>query len=190
VAIGIAKINRVCDFVILEFEFDSAFLQLALSTYEVFPVRAKRQMKHSNLAMRGRFQLLVRWEQGDPGISFANESRHTIPHAIVKPLEPENVDVPFGRSFDVAHAHGYVINTFELHEMLDRMYRIYRIAETIKVERVVLNGLASAVGRVPLLIHRRCVRRELRLRQFFRIVFREVDPPWYLELRANLVGAA
>jgi len=40
-----------------------------------------------------------------------------------------------------AHAHGYVINTFELHEMSDR---IYRIAETIKVECVVLNALASA----------------------------------------------
>jgi len=34
-------------------------------------------------------------------------------------------------------------------ETLDRMYRIYRIAETIKVERVVLNALASAgVGSV------------------------------------------
>jgi len=46
---------------------------------------------------------------------------------------------PFGRSFDVAHAHGYVINTFELHEKLDRIYRI-----KIKVERVVLNALAGA----------------------------------------------
>ena len=33
--------------------------------------------------------------------------------------------------------------------MLDRMYRI---AETIRVERVVLNALASAGGGVPLLI--------------------------------------
>ena len=57
----------------------------------------------------------------------------------MKPLKSEDVDVPFGRSFDVAHAHGYVINTFELHEMLDRIYRI-----KIKVERVVLNALASA----------------------------------------------
>ena len=98
-------------------------------------------MKHSNFAVCGRFRLLVRGEQGDPGISFADESWHAIPHAIMKSLEPENVDVPFGRSFNVAHAHGYVINAFELHEMLDR---IYRIAETIKVERVVLNALASA----------------------------------------------
>ena len=101
-------------------------------------------MKHSNFAMRGRFRLLVRGEQGDPGISFADKSWHAIPHAIMKSLESEHVDVPFGRSFDVAHAHGYVINSFELHEMLDRMYRIYRIAETIKVERVVLNALANA----------------------------------------------
>src|SRR6476660_10123108 len=81
-------------------------------------------MKHSNFAVCRRFRLFVRGEQGDPGVSFANKSRHAIPHAIMKPLEPENVDVPFGRSFDVAHAHGYVINTFELHEMWDRIYRI------------------------------------------------------------------
>ncbi len=30
-------------------------------------------------------------------------------------------------SFNVAHAYGYVINTFELHEMLDRIYRINRL---------------------------------------------------------------
>jgi hypothetical protein len=30
----------------------------------------------------------------------------------MKSLEPENVDVPFGRSFDVADAHRYVINAF------------------------------------------------------------------------------
>jgi hypothetical protein len=35
----------------------------------------------------------------------------------MKSLEPENVDVPFGRSFNVAHAHGYMINAFELHGM-------------------------------------------------------------------------
>ena len=61
----------------------------------------------------------------------------------MKSLEPENVDVPFGRSFNVAHAHGYVINSFELHEMLDRMYRIYKIAYTIKVEPVVLNDVGK-----------------------------------------------
>jgi len=119
VAVGIAEINRVRDFVILEFEFDSALFQFALRIEEIFPVRAKRQMKHSNFAMPGRFRLLVRGKQGDPCISFADKSWHAIPHAIMKSLEPENVDVPFGRSFDVAHAHGYVINTFELHEMLD-----------------------------------------------------------------------
>src|SRR6266550_6479251 len=96
-------------------------------------------MKHSNFAVCRRFRLFVRGEQSDPGVSFANKSRYAIPHTFVKSLEPENVDVPFGRSFDVAHAHGYVINTFEFHEMLDRIYRI-----KIKVERVVFNALASA----------------------------------------------
>jgi len=117
VAVGIAEINRMRDFVILEFEFDSAFFQFLLCSTKILSVRAKGEMKHSNFAVRGRFRLLIRREQGDPGISFANESRHTIPHAFVKSLEPENVDVPCGRPFNVAHAHGYMINAFELHGM-------------------------------------------------------------------------
>ena len=144
-AIGIAEIDRVRDFVVLEFEFDSVCFEFLLCSNKIFAIHPKRQMKHSNFAMRGRFRLLVRGEQGDPRVSFANKSRHAIPHAIMQSLEPENIDVPFRRSFDVAHAHGYVINTFKLHEMLDRMYRIYRIAQTIKVERVVLNVLVSCV---------------------------------------------
>jgi hypothetical protein len=143
VAIGIAEINRVRDFVILEFEFDSALLEFTLRGEKILPIRTESEMKHSNFAMCGRFRFLVRGEQGDPGISFANKSRHAVPHAIMKSFEPEEVDVPFGRLLDVAHAHGYVINAFELHGMLDR---IYGIALTIKVERVVLNALASAVG--------------------------------------------
>src|SRR6266513_4981813 len=87
-----------------------------LRSEEIFAIRAKGEMKHSNFAVCRRFHLFVRGEQGDPGVSFANKSRHAIPHAIMKLLEPENVDVPFGRSFAVAHAHGYMINTFELHE--------------------------------------------------------------------------
>ena len=59
---------------------------------------------------------MVRGEQSDPGVSFADKSWHGIPHAFVKPLEPKNVDVPPGRSLDVSHAHGYMINAFELHE--------------------------------------------------------------------------
>ena len=143
VAVGIAKINRVRDFVILEFEFDSTCLEFLLCSEKILPVRAKGQMKHSDFAMCGRFRLMVRGEQGDPGISFADKSWHAIPHAIMKSLEAKNVDVPIGRSFNVAHAYGYVINTFELHGVLDRMYKIYRVAQMIKVERVVLNALAA-----------------------------------------------
>jgi hypothetical protein len=139
VAVGVSEINRVRDFMILEFEFDSALFQFLLRSEKIFPVRTKGEMKHSNFSVCRRFRFLVRGEQGDSGISFADKSWHPIPHAIVKSLEPENVDVPFGRAFNVAHAHGYVINTFELHEMLDRIYRI-----KIKVKRVVLNALPGA----------------------------------------------
>ena len=126
-AVGITEINRARDFVILEFEFDSASLEFLLCSEKILPVRAKGQMKHSDFAMRGRFRLMVRGEQGDPGISFADKSWHPVPHAFMKPLEAENVDVPIGRSFNVAHAYGYVINSIELHEMLDRIYRINRL---------------------------------------------------------------
>src|SRR5215831_1505206 len=95
VAVGIAEINRVRDFVILKFEFDSVFLQFSLRTMEIVAIRAKREMKHSNFTVRGRLRFLVRRKQGEPGISFANESWDTIPHAFVKRLETENIDVPF-----------------------------------------------------------------------------------------------
>jgi hypothetical protein len=36
----------------------------------------------------------------------------------MEPLESENVDVPFGRSFDVANTHRDVINAFELHHII------------------------------------------------------------------------
>src|SRR3954468_2898167 len=120
-AVGIAEINRVRDFVILEFEFDSSLFEFLLRIKKILPVGAKGEMKHSNFAMRGRFRLLVRGEQGDPGMCFPNESRHAIPHPVMKPLESKNVDVPFGGSFDVAHTHRDVINSFELHEMLDQI---------------------------------------------------------------------
>ena len=95
VAVGIAEINRVRDFVILKLEFDSVLFQFPLRTMEILAIRAKRQMKHSNFAVRGRLRFLICGEQGDPGVSFANESWDPVPHAFVKPLESENVDVPF-----------------------------------------------------------------------------------------------
>src|SRR5262249_52453472 len=97
-------------------------------------------MKHSNFALRRRFRFLVGREQREPGIAFADKSWHPVPHAIVKPLEPENVDVPFGGALDVAHAHSYVINAFEFHGILNRMYRIYLITgATRRRERALEN---------------------------------------------------
>ncbi len=45
VTVGIAKINRVRNLVILKFEFDSAFFQLTLRGKKIFPVRAKGEVK-------------------------------------------------------------------------------------------------------------------------------------------------
>ena len=40
-AVWIAKINRVRDFVILEFEFDSALFQFSLRSKKILAIRAK-----------------------------------------------------------------------------------------------------------------------------------------------------
>ena len=48
VAIGIAKIDRVRNLVILEFEWDRAFLQLILGTRKVFAIGPKSEMQRSH----------------------------------------------------------------------------------------------------------------------------------------------
>ena len=49
--VWIVKIDRVRDLVVLEFEFDSALFQFALSGKKIFMVGAKGQVKHSKFAM-------------------------------------------------------------------------------------------------------------------------------------------
>src|SRR5213080_888999 len=80
--------------------------------------RAKSEVKHPKFAVtkRGRFCLRLGGEQRNPSVSFANKSRHAIPHAFMKSLKPENLRVPFHRSLDVAYPESYVINSFQLHE--------------------------------------------------------------------------
>src|SRR5207248_4763700 len=75
-------------------------------------------VKHPKFAVtkRGRFCLRLGGEQRNPSVSFANKSRHAIPHAFMKSLKPENLRVPFHRSLDVAYSESYVINSFQLHE--------------------------------------------------------------------------
>ena len=51
VPVWIVKIDRVRDLVVLEFEFDSALFQFALSGKKIFMVGAKGQVKHSKFAM-------------------------------------------------------------------------------------------------------------------------------------------
>src|SRR5437870_6969163 len=62
----------------------------------------------------------------DRGLPFADECRNSVPHSFIATLETENVDVPLGRAFDIAHAQRDVIDSFELHTE-DRMHKIYRI---------------------------------------------------------------
>jgi hypothetical protein len=54
VAVGIAEINRVGNFVILEFEFDVAIFEFALRREKILPVRAEREMKHPKTAVTRR----------------------------------------------------------------------------------------------------------------------------------------
>src|SRR5262249_56223719 len=74
VAVGIAEINRVRDFVILKLEFDSVLFQFPLRTMEILAIRAKRQMKHSNFAVRRRLRFLVAGNKANPGFPFPMES--------------------------------------------------------------------------------------------------------------------
>jgi hypothetical protein len=122
VAVGIAEIDGVRNLVILEFEFDTALFQFALRDEEIFAVRAKSEVKHSKFAVtwRCRFCIWARRKQRNPGISFPNKSRHTIPHAFMKSLEAENFDIPVHRLLDVTHTESHVINSFELHKELRR----------------------------------------------------------------------
>jgi hypothetical protein len=54
VAVGIAEINRVGNFVILELELDTARLQFVLCREKIFPVRAEREMKDPKTAVTRR----------------------------------------------------------------------------------------------------------------------------------------
>jgi hypothetical protein len=47
-AIGIAKVDRVRDLVILELEWDRAFLQFILSTQKIFAIGPKSEMQRSH----------------------------------------------------------------------------------------------------------------------------------------------
>ena len=120
VAVGIAEIDRVRNFVTLEFEVDSALFQFALRCEKIFTVRSKSEMKYSEFPVtwRRRFCIRACGEQRNPSISFPDEGRHAVPHAFMKALEPENLDIPFHGSLDVAHAESYMINSFELHRKL------------------------------------------------------------------------
>ena len=59
-------------------------------------------------------------ETSRSGISVDNKNRHTVPHAFVKSRRSENVDVPFGRFVQCSARSGYVINAFELYQMLNQ----------------------------------------------------------------------
>ncbi len=54
VSVGIAEINRVRDFVVLEFEFDSALFEHALRGKKIFPARTEGEVKHSDVIARYR----------------------------------------------------------------------------------------------------------------------------------------
>ena len=51
VTVGVTKVDGVRDFVILEFEIDSALFQFALSSEEILFVRAKSEVKHPKFAV-------------------------------------------------------------------------------------------------------------------------------------------
>jgi len=117
VAVGVAKVNGVRNFVVLEFEFDAALLKLLLCLEKVFPVRTKSEMQHTNfVAQRGFRIAATRWKKSNSSIAFADEYGNAIPLSFVLPLQTQDINIPLNRAFHLAHCESYVINSVELHE--------------------------------------------------------------------------
>ena len=64
VTVGIAKVDRVRNLMVLKIERDRAFLQLILGTQKIFAIGAKGKMKrsHRGTIAGGRSVLFVRWK--------------------------------------------------------------------------------------------------------------------------------
>jgi len=112
-AVGVAEIDGMRDFVILELEFDAAPFQFFLSAEKVLPIRAQREMKHADVAADGWYsprrirpladQFFIDRKQRERGCAFADENGNAVPHSLVPALETENVDVPLRGTLHVAH---------------------------------------------------------------------------------------
>src|SRR6266513_6005727 len=100
VAVRITEIDRVGNFMILEFELDAATFQFLLGSKKTIAISAKGQMKHPDTAANRRCRPCMRAhrKQCNSGLSLTDESRNAIPHTFVKALEPEDFDIPVRRS--------------------------------------------------------------------------------------------
>src|SRR5215469_11606143 len=71
----------------------------------------------------------------------------------MKSLEPENVDVPFGGSFDVTHAHGHVINSFKSHKktpkILSTAIQFVFVTKPVDSHRHMTDPSVAALRRPP-----------------------------------------
>src|SRR5207237_10200177 len=82
VTVGIAKVNGVRNFVVLEFEFDAALFKLLLCSEKIFPVRTKSEMQHADSVVRRGFgNAAARWKESNSSIAFADKRGHAIPHS-------------------------------------------------------------------------------------------------------------
>lgn len=81
VAIRIAEVDRLRDFVILEMKRNAACFQFLLSSLETGPTCAERQMQHSQApACTGNRALLLRRKERKRSATFAYKRRLTLPH--------------------------------------------------------------------------------------------------------------
>ena len=88
---------------ILELEWDGAFLQLILRTREIFAIGPKSEMQrsHRGTISRSRSDFFGCRKQRDSGISVANEDGNSIPLVFVEAFKAEDLGVPLGRAWDV-----------------------------------------------------------------------------------------
>jgi len=116
VPIGVGKVNRVSDPVIMELERNASLLQVLLGLQQVGVCRAKCHMAHRRLggaAGSGRRLGRTRRKQGNTSRASAKHGRTISPRFPVTTFQAKHVLIPGDRLLQIFHRQGNVIDLLE-----------------------------------------------------------------------------